>query len=134
MGWNFIKRYQKDFEDFITLDGFGEEMANSLVEFCHINQERIKNLLNILTPKTTQTPQSTTNLSGKTFVITGTLSQKRESYQEILESLGAKVSSSVSKKTDFLLCGEEAGSKLAKAQELGVKILDEKDFWELIKE
>lgn len=129
-----LEFYQKDFEYFITLDGFGEEMANSLVEFCHINQERIKNLLNILTPKTTQTPQSTTNLSGKTFVITGTLSQKRESYQEILESLGAKVSSSVSKKTDFLLCGEEAGSKLAKAQELGVKILDEKDFWELIKE
>ena len=129
-----LEFYQKDFEDFITLDGFGEEMANSLVEFCHINQERIKNLLNILTPKTTQTPQSTTNLSGKTFVITGTLSQKRESYQEILESLGAKVSSSVSKKTDFLLCGEEAGSKLTKAQELGVKILDEKDFWELIKE
>ena len=129
-----LEFYQKDFEDFITLDGFGEEMANSLIEFCHINQERIKNLLNILTPKTTQTPQSTTNLSGKTFVITGTLSQKRESYQEILESLGAKVSSSVSKKTDFLLCGEEAGSKLAKAQELGVKILDEKDFWELIKE
>lgn len=129
-----LEFYQKDFEDFITLDGFGEEMANSLVEFCHINQERIKNLLNILTPKTTQTPQSTTNLSGKTFVITGTLSQKRESYQEILESCGAKVSSSVSKKTDFLLCGEEAGSKLAKAQELGVKILDEKDFWELIKE
>lgn len=129
-----LEFYQKDFEDFITLDGFGEEMANSLIEFCHINQERIKNLLNILTPKTTQTPQSTTNLSGKTFVITGTLSQKRESYQEILESLGAKVSSSVSKKTDFLLCGEEAGSKLAKAQELGVKILNEKDFWELIKE
>lgn len=129
-----LEFYQKVFEDFITLDGFGEEMANSLIEFCHINQERIKNLLNILTPKTTQTPQSTTNLSGKTFVITGTLSQKRESYQEILESLGAKVSSSVSKKTDFLLCGEEAGSKLAKAQELGVKILDEKDFWELIKE
>lgn len=129
-----LEFYQKVFEDFITLDGFGEEMANSLIEFCHINQERIKNLLNILTPKTTQTPQSTTNLSGKTFVITGTLSQKRESYQEILESLGAKVSSSVSKKTDFLLCGEEAGSKLAKAQELGVKILNEKDFWELIKE
>ena len=129
-----LEFYQKSFEDFIALDGFGEEMANSLVEFCHINQERIKNLLNILTPKTTQTPQSTTNLSGKTFVITGTLSQKRESYQEILESLGAKVSSSISKKTDFLLCGEEAGSKLTKAQELGVKILDEKDFWELIKE
>lgn len=129
-----LEFYQKDFEDFITLDGFGEEMANSLIEFCHINQERIKNLLNILTPKTTQTPQNTKNLSGKTFVITGTLSQKRESYQEILESLGAKVSSGVSKKTDFLLCGEEAGSKLAKAQELGVKILDEKDFWELIKE
>ncbi len=123
--------YRKVYEDFITLDGFGEEMANSLVEFCHINEERIVNLLAILQPKSTQSAVST-SLSDKTFVITGTLSNKRESYQEILESLGAKVSNNVSKKTNFLLCGEDAGSKLAKAQELGVKILNETEFWNLI--
>lgn len=117
----------------MVLDGFGEEMANSLVEFCHVNQERINHLLAILQPKCNQSTTNA-NLSNQTFVITGTLSQKREVYQEILESLGAKVSSSVSKKTNFLLCGEEAGSKLTKAQELGVKVISEEDFWNLIQE
>ena len=125
--------HHKSFEDFVALDGFGEEMANSLVEFCHVNQERINHLLTILQPKYNQN-STNANLSNQTFVITGTLSQKRETYQEILESLGAKVSSSVSKKTNFLLCGEEAGSKLAKAQELGVKVISEEDFWNLIQE
>ena len=108
-------------------------MANSLVEFCHVNQERINHLLTILQPKYNQN-STNANLSNQTFVITGTLSQKRETYQEILESLGAKVSSSISKKTNYLLCGEEAGSKLTKAQELGVKIIDEEEFWKLIQE
>ena len=125
--------HHKSFEDFVALDGFGEEMANSLVEFCHVNQERINHLLTILQPKYNQN-STNANLSNQTFVITGTLSQKRETYQEILESLGAKVSSSISKKTNYLLCGEEAGSKLTKAQELGVKVISEEDFWNLIQE
>ncbi len=67
--------------------------------------------------------------AGKTFVLTGTLpTLKREEAAAKIESLGGKVSGSVSQKTDFVLAGAEAGSKLAKAQELGVKILDEKEF------
>lgn len=67
--------------------------------------------------------------AGKTFVLTGTLpTLKREEAAAKIESLGGKVSSSVSKNTDFVLAGEEAGSKLEKAQKLGVKIIDEKEF------
>src|SRR5262249_56579832 len=67
--------------------------------------------------------------SGKTFVLTGTLpTMSREQATAKIESLGGKVSGSVSKKTDFVLAGEEAGSKLEKAQKLGVKIIDEAEF------
>jgi DNA ligase (NAD+) len=72
-------------------------------------------------------------LEGKTFVLTGTLENyKREEAAEIIESLGGKVSSSVSKKTDFVLAGEEAGSKLSKARDLGVKVIDEKEFKKMV--
>jgi DNA ligase (NAD+) len=64
-------------------------------------------------------------LSGKTFVLTGTLSKPRDEYKARLQALGAKVAGSVSKKTDYVVAGEAAGSKLTKAQELGVEILDE---------
>lgn len=68
------------------------------------------------------------NISNKTFVITGTLSKSRDHFKELIESFGAKVSSSVSKKTDFVLYGSEAGSKLEKAQSLGVKCINEDEF------
>ena len=72
--------------------------------------------------------------AGKTFVLTGTVpSMTREEATARIESLGGKVSSSVSKKTDYVLPGEEAGSKLEKAQKLGVKIIDEKEFLKLVK-
>ena len=72
-------------------------------------------------------------LSGKTFVLTGTLSSlSRDAAKEKLEALGAKVSGSVSKKTDYVLAGTEAGSKLDKARELGVTILDEAQFMALL--
>ncbi len=71
--------------------------------------------------------------AGKTFVLTGTLpTLTREEATAKIEALGGKVSGSVSKKTDFVLAGEEAGSKLTKAQELGVKIIDEKEFLSII--
>ena len=65
-------------------------------------------------------------LAGKTFVLTGTFpTLKREEAKEMLEAAGAKVAGSVSKKTHYVVAGEEAGSKLTKAQELGVPVLDE---------
>ena len=67
--------------------------------------------------------------AGKTFVLTGTLpTLTREEATAKIEALGGKVSSSVSKKTDSVLAGDDAGSKLDKAQKLGVKIIDEKEF------
>jgi DNA ligase (NAD+) len=76
-------------------------------------------------------PPGRQTLAGKTFVITGTLSKPRPEFEERIKSLGGKVSGSVSKKTDYLLCGDEAGSKLDKAKELGVKVLDEAAFEKL---
>ena len=71
-------------------------------------------------------------LAGKTFVLTGSLeSMDRDEAKEKLRKLGASVSGSVSKNTDYVVAGEEAGSKLEKAQELGVKILSEKEFLKL---
>lgn len=72
--------------------------------------------------------------AGKTFVLTGTLSQlTRTQAQEIIQSMGGKAASSVSKKTSYVVAGEEAGSKLTKAQELGVTVLTEQQFLEMIK-
>ena len=74
-------------------------------------------------------------ISGKTFVLTGTLpTLDRKTASEMIEQAGGKTSSSVSKKTDYVLCGENPGSKYTKAQELGVTILDEASFLALFNE
>ena len=71
-------------------------------------------------------------IAGKTFVLTGTLSNKREEVQAWIEAAGGKVSGSVSKKTDYVVAGEAAGSKLAKAEALGVAVLNEQQILEML--
>lgn len=120
------------YDELISIDGFGENMAKSYLEFMRINREKIDELLSFITPKIqTQTPQ-TSQISNKTFVLTGTLSAPRHSFKERIEALGGRVSSAISSNTDFLLCGQNAGSKLNKAKELGVEILNETQFNALI--
>ena len=70
--------------------------------------------------------------AGSTWVITGTLSQPRDEIAEMIVGRGGKVSGSVSKKTSYVLAGDDAGSKLAKAKQLGVKVIDEKEFRRLL--
>ncbi|MFM8440539.1 MAG: BRCT domain-containing protein, partial [Acidobacteriota bacterium] len=73
------------------------------------------------------------NFSGKTFVLTGKLEKfTRDDAAKQIENRGGRVSGSVSKKTDFVVAGEDAGSKLTKAEELGVKVLSEDDFLEML--
>ncbi len=78
------------------------------------------------------TSQTTGSLSGKTFVITGTLSKPRNHFKQLIESAGGKVSSAVSKSTDYLLAGTEAGSKLKKAQKLSISVIDEDSLSKLL--
>ncbi|WP_052572900.1 NAD-dependent DNA ligase LigA [Haloferula sp. BvORR071] len=85
-------------------------------------------------PKLEEADLSALPLAGKTFVITGTLSMDRDEMKQFLESKGAKVSGSISAKTDYLLCGEGGGSKRDKADKLGVKVIEEGDIKDLIPE
>ncbi|TKX31820.1 NAD-dependent DNA ligase LigA [Campylobacter estrildidarum] len=126
--------HKQNFEAYANLEGFGEQMAISLCDFTRVNQSRICEFYNILKLKVERLEiKDDSSILGKTFVITGTLSKPRDEFKALIEKLGGKVSGSVSKKTDFVLFGEEAGSKLSKAKELGVKCINESDFQELIK-
>ena len=91
------------------------------MEFNHANKTLIAELLCIIQPKVELLEIDNNNVFfNKTIVLTGTLSQPRDRIIKLLESKGAKISSSVSKKTDFVIYGEKAGSKLEKAQSLNI--------------
>ncbi len=93
----------------------------------------IKAGLNFESRPTESRSTANSSFSGKTFVLTGTLNNyKREEAQDLIENAGGKVSSSVSKKTDYVLAGADAGSKLEKAKTLGVKVIDEDEFHKMI--
>jgi DNA ligase (NAD+) len=122
-------------EQLTEADDIGEVIAQSLVNWHGDarNKKLIERLreanLNFKSELYQSRPGGTGPFAGKTFVLTGTLpTLTREEAAAKIESLGGKVSSSVSKKTDFVLAGEEAGSKLDKAQKLGVKIISEAEF------
>ena len=97
-------------------------MANSFCEFMRVNKELVEKLISIIQPKIEEKIEVKENpFKGKTIVLTGTMSKSRGVIKKELEQLGAKVSSSVSKKTDYLIYGEDAGSKYDKAIQLDVK-------------
>ena len=128
-----LKVVEIDFESLISLDGIGEQMANSFVEFMRVNHSLVLKLIEIINPTIEEKVEVKENaFKGKTVVLTGTMSISRGEIKKTLESLGAKVSSSVSKKTDYVIYGEDAGSKYDKALELNVKTLTEDEMNSLI--
>jgi len=128
---------QAGLDDLRAVNDVGPVVAESITNFlaeAH-NQTVIAELLaaGISWPETEGKEAATGNLVGKTFVLTGTLPNlSRDSAKEMIENAGGKVSGSVSKKTDFVVAGSDAGSKLDKAQELGLAILDEAALLELL--
>lgn len=122
-------------DEMTAIAGIGERIAGSIAEY--FGDERNRKLVERLKAKGLFRKQARkekkTKLAGLTFVITGTLTgYSRDQAKAAIEDLGGKVSSSVSKKTDYLVCGESPGSKFDNAQKLGVKILDEPAFTKLL--
>lgn len=116
-------------EEILSLEGFGSEMVESVLEFVRVNGDKIETLRSILRPVAPLRIEAAENpFKGKSVVITGSMSVPRDAIKAILEELGAKIVSSVSKKTDYVIYGEDAGSKYDKAVELGVVLLTESEF------
>ena len=124
-------------KDIENIDGFGNIMAESVAEFFALQESRnmIEKFREIgINMVSAYKSTGDDRFSGKTFVLTGTLTKyTRNEASEIIEKMGGKVSSSVSKKTDYVLAGENAGSKLDKANALSIKIISEDEFENLIK-
>src|SRR4051812_41750159 len=122
-------------ESLQEVDEVGPRIANSIQEFFvePRNRDLVKRLSKYLNFKG-EKKQRGTALAGKTFVITGTLANySRDSAKKLVEDAGGKVSSAVSKKTDYVIAGDDPGSKLDKARELGVQVIDEKQMEQLAK-
>ncbi len=123
-------------DEILSIEGFGEIMAESIVEFFSLEQTKqmVAELKEFGLNMESQREIKDNRFEGMTFVLTGTLSTYgRKEAQEIIESFGGKAASSVSKKTTYVLAGEAAGSKLQKATDLGVTIINEEQFAEMIK-
>ena len=123
------------FQDLVNIDGIGEAAANALIEF--VNEPHNANILDQLLAEVTPIPPEAADenspVAGKTVVFTGSLEQmSRDEAKAMAERLGAKVAGSVSKKTDLLVAGPGAGSKLKKATELGIETVDEQGWFDLI--
>ncbi|MGP9820257.1 NAD-dependent DNA ligase LigA [Salinarimonas sp. NSM] len=124
------------YQEFIDIDGIGAVVADALVEFfreAH-NEEMLNALLAQVTPRPAEVIAAADSpVVGKTVVFTGTLEQMtRDEAKAMAERLGAKVAGSVSAKTDIVVAGPGAGSKLKKAQELGLQVMDEDGWFQLV--
>lgn len=122
-------------EELLQVEDIGPVIAKNIVMFFQ-DKNNLKEIADLLSQGVNIQEQKHETASqifaGKTFVLTGTLSRPRKEVEEIIERCGGRCSSSVSKKTDYVLAGEEAGSKLDKAKALGVKVIDEKQFLEMV--
>jgi DNA ligase (NAD+) len=122
-------------EQLVEINGIGGVVARAVVEYFALedNRDLVERLMRVgLYFERVSTKPSDGPLAGKRMVITGTLSRPRGEYVERLEAAGGTFTSSVSKNTDYVLAGEEAGSKLDRARELGVPVIDEAGFEELV--
>lgn len=124
-------------EDYLAIDGFGVVMAESAAQYFSLPEtfELIEELkaLGVKMPEVEKKAEGGV-FEGKTFVLTGTLpTMTRSEASKLIEANGGKTSSSVSKKTDYVLAGEDAGSKLTKAQSLGVTVISEEEFLNMVK-
>lgn len=127
---NLIKAY---FDELKSINDIGDVIAKSIVDY--FSDEKNINLINRLKDLNLnmrylgeEVNTSNENINGKTFVITGTLSRPRDEIKEEIEGLGGNVTGSVTKKTDYVIAGEKAGSKLTKANELGISVLTEEEY------
>jgi DNA ligase (NAD+) len=124
-------------EELQNVNEVGPRIAESIAEFFSIpaNKKLVESLRKAGLTMTGQQKQRGTKLAGKTFVLTGTLAKyTRDEAKKLIEDAGGKVTGSVSKKTDYVVAGADAGSKLDKAKELGVAVIDEKEMGKLIGE
>jgi len=120
-------------EELIEIDGIGVEMAKSFVEFMRVNHDFVLKLFDKVEPTVEEKIKIEENpFKDKRVVLTGTMSVGRGVIKELIEKFGAKVSGSVSKKTDYLIYGADAGSKYDKAIKLGVKTLTEGQMREML--
>ena len=123
-------------EQLTEVPDVGEIVARSIVEFFadpSIATQVDRLLAHGVKPRPEEVQQDSP-ISGKTIVVTGTLEKlDRRQAEALIESLGGKAAGSVSKKTDYVIAGAEAGSKLEKAQQLGVTVIDEAEFLRMLK-
>jgi DNA ligase (NAD+) len=122
-------------EELLEVNEVGPRIAQSIAEFFQEpkNRELVERLRKAGLTFTGKKKERGTKLAGKTFVLTGTLAHySRDEAKKLIEDAGGRVSGSVSKKTDYVVAGDDAGSKLDKAEELGVKVIGEKEMKELV--
>ncbi len=122
-------------EELMAIEGFGEEMADALLEFSRVNRELVEKLMAIIQPTEPKKREIRESpFTGKTVVLTGSMRRPRSEIKEELESMGAKVTNTVSRKTDFVIYGEDPGSKYEKAKTVGVTLLSEEEMHRILGE
>lgn len=132
-----IDKEGEAYGDLVNIDGIGQVVADAIVEFFaeDHNRQAINALLEQVTPEPFEVEEANSPAAGKTVVFTGSLELvTRSEAKAMAERLGAKVAGSVSKKTDYVIAGPGAGSKRKKAEELGIEILTETEWFELVGE